>query len=59
MAQRIRSVVRPADTVVRWGGDEFLGLFEHLDADTRDVPVVKRILTAVADPTHCDGHERR
>jgi diguanylate cyclase (GGDEF)-like protein len=57
VAQRIRSVVRPADTVVRWGGDEFLVLFEHLDADARDVPVVKRILTAVADPIHCDGHE--
>lgn len=56
VARRIRSAVRPADTVVRWGGDEFLVLFEHLAADAQGVPVVERILAAVAEPIHCDGH---
>jgi diguanylate cyclase (GGDEF)-like protein len=57
VAQRIRSVVRPNDTVVRWGGDEFLVLFEHLDPDVRGIPVVDRILAAVAEPIPYDGHQ--
>ncbi|CAN5506731.1 hypothetical protein BH10ACT10_BH10ACT10_15470 [soil metagenome] len=57
VARRIQSVVRPAETVVRWGGDEFLVLFEHLDADAESVTMVERILAAVAEPIHCDGHE--
>ena len=56
VAHRIRSVVRPNDTVVRWGGDEFLVLFEHLDPEVRGVPVVDRILAAVAEPIPHDGH---
>jgi diguanylate cyclase (GGDEF)-like protein len=59
VAQRIRSVVRPHDTVVRWGGDEFLVLFEHLDADAHGLTVVERILAAVAEPVLHEGHELR
>ena len=50
VAQRIRAVVRPHDTVVRWGGDEFLVLLEHLEDEVAGLDVVRRILTAVAEP---------
>ena len=59
VAQRIRSVVRPHDTVVRWGGDEFVVLFEHRDPDTDGLAVVERILAAVAEPIPHEGHELR
>jgi diguanylate cyclase (GGDEF)-like protein len=50
VAHRIRTVVRPHDTVVRWGGDEFLVLLEQLDDGAAAVEVVQRILAAVAEP---------
>ena len=59
VAQRIRSVVRPHDTVVRWGGDEFLVLFEGLAPGAVGLPVVERILAAVREPIAHDGQELR
>jgi diguanylate cyclase (GGDEF)-like protein len=56
VAHRIESVVRPHDTVVRWGGDEFLVLFEDLVDEADVVPVVERIMAAVAEPVHHEGH---
>ena len=50
VAHRIRNVVRPDDTVVRWGGDEFLVLFEQLEDETAALELVQRVLTAVAEP---------
>jgi diguanylate cyclase (GGDEF)-like protein len=50
VARRIRTVVRPHDTVVRWGGDEFLVLLEQLDHEAAGLEVVQRILAAVAEP---------
>ena len=50
VARRIRTVVRPHDTVVRWGGDEFLVLLEQLDHEAAGLAVVQRILAAVAEP---------
>jgi diguanylate cyclase (GGDEF)-like protein len=50
VAHRIQTVVRPHDTVVRWGGDEFLVLLERLNDTTAGLDVVQRILTAVAQP---------
>ncbi|MGH3508954.1 MAG: diguanylate cyclase domain-containing protein, partial [Nocardioidaceae bacterium] len=50
VADRLRSVVRPRDALVRWGGDEFLVLFEHLDDEGDVVPIVERILHSVAQP---------
>jgi diguanylate cyclase (GGDEF)-like protein len=39
--------VRPFDTVCRWGGEEFAGIFPHTDAETlRGIAERIRILTA-------------
>jgi diguanylate cyclase (GGDEF)-like protein len=57
LASRLRSVVRPRDSVVRWGGDEFLVLFEHLDDEADVLPIVERILKALAEPVDPVGPE--
>jgi diguanylate cyclase (GGDEF)-like protein/PAS domain S-box-containing protein len=49
-ARRLRAVVRPADTVTRWGGDEFVVLMEGLDSADEAVVVARRIEQAVAAP---------
>jgi diguanylate cyclase (GGDEF)-like protein len=50
VARRIRHAVRPDDTVVRWGGDEFLVLFEQVEDEAAALELVQRVLTAVAEP---------
>jgi diguanylate cyclase (GGDEF)-like protein len=50
VAHRIESVVRPHDTVVRWGGDEFLILLEQLEDRTAALAVAQRISSAIAEP---------
>jgi diguanylate cyclase (GGDEF)-like protein len=59
VAHRVRSVVRPHDTVVRWGGDEFLVLLEQLDDEASGRLVAERITAAIADPVHYLGQELR
>ena len=50
VAGRIRRVVRPHDTVVRWGGDEFIVLLEQFDDAAVAEDVALRILEAAAEP---------
>jgi diguanylate cyclase (GGDEF)-like protein len=50
VADRIRTAVRPEDTVVRWGGDEFLVLFAQLEDEPAGLKLVERVLAAVAEP---------
>jgi diguanylate cyclase (GGDEF)-like protein len=57
VARRLRTVVRPHDTVVRWGGDEFLVLLEQLDDETAAQEVARRIVAVVAEPIKLYGHE--
>jgi diguanylate cyclase (GGDEF)-like protein len=57
VARRLRTVVRPHDTVVRWGGDEFLVLLEQLDDETAAQEVARRIVAVVAEPIKLHGHE--
>ena len=59
VAERIRSVVRPHDTVVRWGGDEFVVLFEHLDDEESGRLVAERIAAVIAEPILYFGAELR
>jgi diguanylate cyclase (GGDEF)-like protein/PAS domain S-box-containing protein len=52
LASRLRDVVRPSDTVARFGGDEFTILCEDLsgfDAERQAIEVAERVLERVVD----------
>jgi diguanylate cyclase (GGDEF)-like protein len=57
VAHRIEAVVRAHDTVVRWGGDEFLVLLEALEDETAGLAVAERIAAAIAEPMWYDAHQ--
>jgi diguanylate cyclase (GGDEF)-like protein len=59
VAHRIEALVRPHDTLVRWGGDEFLILLEHLPDDGVALDVARRITAAVAEPVDYLGDTLR
>lgn len=59
VAGRIRAVVRTHDTVVRWGGDEFIVLLEQLDDEAVAEDVAQRILEAAAEPIRHHDQEWR
>jgi diguanylate cyclase (GGDEF)-like protein/PAS domain S-box-containing protein len=56
LADRVASVLRPGDTIARFGGDELVvvatGLARPDDAGT----IAERILATVAEPVVVDGH---
>jgi diguanylate cyclase (GGDEF)-like protein len=59
VAQRLRMAVRSHDTVVRWGGDEFLLLLDPVDDEATVDDVVRRIERIVAEPVSYQGHQLR
>jgi diguanylate cyclase len=55
VGQRLRTIMRPTDTVVRLGGDEFAVLLPGADSDAGKT-VAARITQAFAEPVLVDGH---
>jgi len=55
VAERIRAVLRPADTAARLGGDEFVILCEGLDGESAAQGLCSRLEAAVAAPCVLNG----
>jgi diguanylate cyclase (GGDEF)-like protein len=57
LAQRLQELLRPSDTMARFGGDEFTFLFEDLDRERAAVLIVERLIRTAARPIRLDGGE--
>ncbi|MGV6393347.1 putative bifunctional diguanylate cyclase/phosphodiesterase [Pseudomonas caspiana] len=55
VARRMAEQVRPADTIVRMGGDEFIVLLPDLLRDEDVVPVAERLMASIARPYCIQG----
>ena len=58
LADRFRAMLRPMDTVARFGGDEFTFLFEGLESDEEAAFVAERITQSAAVPLTLGGQQR-
>ncbi len=56
IAERIREVVRPGDSVSRYGGDEFAILVHDVSTTDEIVPIAERVLDAIARPVVVQEH---
>ncbi|MGZ4321202.1 MAG: putative bifunctional diguanylate cyclase/phosphodiesterase [Solirubrobacteraceae bacterium] len=54
LADRLQSMLRPMDTVARFGGDEFTFLFEELTNEREVILIAERIGRAVRLPIHLE-----
>jgi diguanylate cyclase (GGDEF)-like protein len=55
--ERLSGLLRPMDTVARFGGDEFTFLFEDLTSEREVVLIADRICQAARQPIEIDGVE--
>ena len=58
-AERLRTIVRPADTVARLGGDEFAILVESVVSPADVERMAERLIDAIEEPAEQHGHELR
>jgi diguanylate cyclase (GGDEF)-like protein len=57
LADRLRTMLRPMDTVARFGGDEFTFLFEDLATEREVVLIAERISRTASTPLRLDAGE--
>ena len=57
VAERLSTLVRPSDTVARFGGDEFLVLCDDIEDRRHAVLVAERLSGGLTDPFRVEGHE--
>lgn len=55
VAERLRASVRPEDTVIRVGGDEFVVVSDNVGAHDAEA-LGTRVLSAMEEPMEADGH---
>ena len=55
VGERLSGLLRPMDTVARFGGDEFTFLFEDLTSEREVVLIADRICQAARQPIEIDG----
>ncbi|MDJ0378781.1 EAL domain-containing protein [Cryobacterium sp. PH31-L1] len=59
VAARLRSLVRPEDTLGRLGGDEFALLFTNVSGKSTALDMVGRMVDSLNLPFHLDGRDLR
>ncbi|MEH2314792.1 MAG: EAL domain-containing protein [Nostoc sp.] len=57
VTQRLKDLLRGGDTIARWGGDEFTILLPRVHDIEEVNQVAQRILQALEDAFHLQGHE--
>ena len=57
LGRRLTTVVRPGDTVARFGGDEFVVLCPDADEPERAMEIAHRLARALEEPFLVEGHE--
>ena len=57
VAERLRGLLRPSDTVARFGGDEFMLLCDDIADERQAIMVAERLSGGMAEPFVLDGRE--
>ncbi len=57
VARRLGALVRPSDTIARFGGDEFMVLCEDISSERAATALAERLTTGTVEPFAVDGQE--
>lgn len=55
-AARLKSIIRPQDSIVRLGGDEFILVLDHVESDSDVSRVADRIVRSLGEPFLLSDH---